>query len=289
MPTLNRRQLLQWLAAAGLAPGMALCAEQTPVRIGITPVFQTERTSLLREWRDYLERHLGQAVHFEQSNTYRDIINNLLAQRLDFAWICGLPYVANLPRLELTAAPLYQGKPLYRAYLIVPAQDTATNSLTDLRGRIFAYADPDSNSGFLVPRYELVRQGLDPDAFFRKTFFTSGHRNAIEAVSVGLAEGAYVDGHIWESMERFSPAITRRTRVVVRSEEFGFPPLVAGPAVPAALNGRMRDVLLGMGSDPTAASLLDRLNLDGFAAGNPTTYRAIAEMARAVAEAKRVP
>lgn len=289
MPLLKRRQLLKCLAACSLAPGMALRAEQTPVRIGITPVFQTERTSLLREWRDYLERHLGQAVHFEQSNTYRDILNNLLAQRLEFAWICGLPYVANRARLELTAAPLYQGKPLYRAYLIVPARDTETNTLTDLRGRVFAYADPDSNSGFLVPRYELVRQGIDPDTFFRMTFFTSGHRNAIEAVSVGLAEGAYVDGYIWESMQRFNPEITRRTRVVVRSQEFGFPPLVAGPAAPAALNGRMRDVLLGMGSDPAAASLLDRLNLDGFAAGDPSAYREIADMARAVAEAKRVP
>jgi phosphonate transport system substrate-binding protein len=289
MPLLNRRQLLKYLAACGIAPGMALRAEEMPVRIGITPVFQTERTSLLREWRYYLEHHLRQPVHFEQSNTYRDIINNLLAQRLDFAWICGLPYVANRARLELTAVPLYQGKPLYRAYLIVPARDTATASLTDLRGRVFAYADPDSNSGFLVPRYTLVRQGLDPDSFFFKTFFTSGHRNAIDAVSVGLADGAYVDGHIWDSMARFNPEITGRTRVVTRSEEFGFPPLVAGPAVPEALNRRMRDVLIGMGNDPTAATLLDRLNLDGFAAGEPAAYQEIAAMARAVGEAKRVP
>lgn len=289
MPLLNRRQLLKCLAAYSLAPGTALRAEQAPVRIGITPVFQTERTSLLRDWRDYLERHLGQPVQFEQSNTYRDILTNLLAQRLEFAWICGLPYVANRAQLELTAVPLYQGKPLYRAYLIVPALDTAITSLTDLRGRIFAYADPDSNSGFLVPHYELVRQGLDPETFFRKTFFTSGHRNAIEAVSVGLADGAYVDGYIWESMERFNPEITRRTRVVVRSEEYGFPPVVAGPAVSPALNKRMRDVLNGMGSDSGAASLLDRLNLDGFATGDPAAYQKIEDMARVTREARHVP
>lgn len=290
MPLLNRRHLLKWLAAAGLAPAMALrAAEQTPVRIGITPVFQTERTSLLRDWRNYLEQHLGQPVRFEQSNTYRDILNNLLAQRLDFAWICGLPYIANRARLKLTAVPLYQGKPLYRSYLIVPVRDTATQSLTDLRERIFAYADPDSNSGFLVPRYELHRQGLDPDAFFSKTFFTSGHRNAIEAVSVGLAEGAHVDGHIWETMARFSPEITRRTRVVTRSQPFAFPPIVAGPAVTPGMNRRMQETLLRMRTDPAAASLLDHLNLDGFAVGDPLAYREIAAMAEAVAEGKHVP
>ncbi|MCW8957707.1 MAG: PhnD/SsuA/transferrin family substrate-binding protein, partial [Gammaproteobacteria bacterium] len=177
---LNRRQLLLYIAATTLASHrMVRADEQAPVRIGITPVFQTERTSLIRDWRDYLERHLERPVQFEQSNTYRDIINNLLARRLDFAWICGLPYVTNRSRLQLTAVPLFQGKPLYRSYLIVPIRDTATNTLTDLRGRVFAYADPDSNSGFLVPRFQLIQQGIDPDTFFRKTFFTSGHRNAI--------------------------------------------------------------------------------------------------------------
>ncbi len=285
----NRRQLLKYLAASSLAPGIALCAEQPPVRIGITPVFQTELTSLLRDWQDYLERHLGQPVQFEQSNTYRDILNNLLAQRLEFAWICGLPYVANRAQLKLMAVPLYQGKPLYRAYLIVPATDSTSTRLTDLRGHIFAYADPDSNSGFLVPRYELVRQGLDPETFFRKTFFTSGHRNTIEAVSVGLADGAYVDGYVWESMARFNPEITRHTRVVVRSEEYGFPPVVAGPAVSTDLHRRMRDVLLGMGSDSAALSLLDRLNLDGFASSDPATYQKIADMLRVTREVRHVP
>ncbi|MCW8841097.1 MAG: PhnD/SsuA/transferrin family substrate-binding protein, partial [Gammaproteobacteria bacterium] len=257
--------------------------------IGITPVFQTERTSLIRDWRDYLERHLERPVQFEQSNTYRDIINNLLARRLDFAWICGLPYVTNRSRLQLTAVPLFQGKPLYRSYLIVPIRDTATNTLTDLRDRVFAYADPDSNSGFLVPRFQLIQQGIDPDTFFRKTFFTSGHRNAIEAVSVGLAGGAHVDGYVWESMQRFNPEITRATRVVTRSREFGFPPLVAGPTVSATLNSQMGDVLLGMGSDPTAASLLDRLNLDGFTSGDPAAYEDIAEMAHTIGAFRHVP
>ena len=98
-----------------------------------------------------------------------------------------------------------------------------------------------------------------------------------------------MDGYIWDSMELFNPEITRRTRVVTRSDEFGFPPVVAAPAVSPVLNGKMRDVLIGMSSDPTAATLLDRLNLDGFTAGDPATYQEIADMARAVAEAKRVP
>lgn len=289
MTLLNRRQLLKWLAAAGLGPVTSSGADRPALRIGITPVFQTERTSLLREWRDYLEHHLRQPVRFEQSNTYRDIVNNLLAQRLDFAWICGFPYVVNRSRLTLTAVPLYQGEPIYHSYLIVPARDTTTRSIIDLREQVFAYADPDSNSGFLVPRYNLHRQGVDPDTHFRKTFFTSGHRNAIEAVSLGLADGAHVDGYIWDTMNRFSPEITRRTRVVSRSKPYGFPPIVAGPSLTPAENLHMQKILIAMNDDPAAAQLLNALNLDGFTKGDPIAYLEIAGMAKKLVESKHVP
>lgn len=285
---LNRRQMLKWLTAAGLARARVLRAEQYPVRIGITPVFLTELTSLLRDWRDYLEQHLERPVYFEQSNTYRDIVNNLLAQRLDFAWICGFPYIENHSRLQLTAVPDYKGKPLYQSYLIVPAADASTKKLTDLQNKIFAYTDPDSNSGFLIPRYELLRQGFAPDDFFRKTFFTNGHRNAIEAVGAGLADGAHVDGYIWDTVERFNPEVTRSTRVVTRSKPFGFPPIVAGPSVTLAMNQRMSDVLIGMSDMPVSMRLLDRLNLYGFVRGNVEDYMEIEEMARYVRKATHV-
>jgi phosphonate transport system substrate-binding protein len=285
---LNRRQMLKWLTATGLACSTGVRAEQSPVRIGITPVFLTELTSVLRDWRDYLEQHLNRPVRFEQSNTYRDIVNNLLAQRLDFAWICGFPYIVNRSQLQLTAVPNYKGKPLYQSYLIVRVNDDKTKSLLDLRDKLFCYTDPDSNSGYLFPQYELLRQGLDPDEFFRKTFFTNGHRNAIEAVSVGLADGAHVDGYIWDTVERFNPEITRSTRVVTRSKQFGFPPFVAGPSVTLAQNQRMREVLIGMSDNPVSMRLLDRLNLFGFTRGSVENYMEIEEMARYVEKVAHV-
>lgn len=287
---MNRRLLLKLAAGAWLAgpPGRAW-AEDEPVPFGIAPVFLTEMTSLLKDWRGYLNPRLGSPVVFVQRDNYREVTDSLLSGRLLFAWICGYPYVAHRDRLALVAVPVYQGAPLYRSYLIVGASDRSTHSLLDLKGRIFAYADPDSNSGYLVPRVDLVRQGIDPDRFFRRTFFSGGHRNAIEAVSVGLADGAHVDGYVWDTVERFSPEITGRTRVVSRSKSYAFPPIVAGPAVSEDLRLRMREALTGMGSDPAAAGLLDRLNLDGFVPGEPSAFEEIAAMAQTARGIPRVP
>ncbi len=289
MYRLNRRRFLGLLIAGGLLHARLVGATGDPIRIGITPVFLTEQTSLLREWRDYLQERLGRPVLFVQRDTYREIVGNLLSRQLEFAWICGYPYVNHRNQLALTATPVYAGEPLYRAYLIVPARDLDTRSIGDLQGGVFAYADPDSNSGFLVPRFAVKEQGGDPSRFFRKTFFTAGHRNAIEAVSTGLADGAYVDGYVWNTLARFNPDITGRTRIVARSRTFAFPPIVGGPAVSEALNQQIQRILVEMSQDQNARLLLERLNLDGFAVPEAGAYDAIAAMAQKVGEVPLVP
>jgi phosphonate transport system substrate-binding protein len=46
----------------------------------------------------------------------------------------------------------------------------------------------------------------------------------------------------------------------------------------------MRDVLLGMSSDPEGQRLLRELNLDGFSIQGPELYDRVAEMMRAFGE-----
>jgi len=287
MSTLTRRQFLHFIVAIGISS--KLRAENKPIRIGITPVFLTELTSVLRDWKAYLEFKIGQPIVFVQRDTYRGIVNNLLTERLDFAWICGYPYTAHRQKLRLTAVPIYKGKPLYQAYLIVPKRDTSTRSILDLKGHVFAYTDPDSNSGFLVPKYQLLMANQDPNTFFRKTFISAGHHNAIEAVSTGLANGAYVDGYVWDSMTRFRPDITDQTRVVSKSSSFGFPPIVAGPSVSPEILHRLQNTLKNMHEDPSALSILNRLNIDGFGAGQPSDYETINKMAAALGNLRNDP
>jgi phosphate/phosphite/phosphonate ABC transporter binding protein len=287
MPTLTRRHFLHFIIAAGIS-SRAAYAINRPVRIGITPVFLTELTSILRNFQTYLEQRIGQPVIFVQRDTYREIVNNLLAKRLDFAWICGYPYISNRQQLSLTAVPIYKGKPHYQSYLIVPKRDTSTRSILDLKGRVFAYTDPDSNSGFLVPRFQLLKAGYDPNTFFRQTFISAGHRNAVEAVSAGLADGANVDGYVWDTLARFNPDITNQTRLVLKSPSYGFPPIVAGPSASQELSLLLHNILKSMHDDPAALPILDRLNIDGFGSGQDSEYETIAEMATTLGELRNV-
>ena len=251
-----------------------------PVTLGLTPVFLDDQARFLRQWRGYLESRLGREVRFVQRGNYREIVDMLRQQKIDLAWLCGYPYVRHLRELRLLAVPLYRGKPLYQSYLIVPAADERTKSLADLRGKVFAFSDPDSNSGYLYPRYALRAAGEQAEGFFARTFFTWAHRKVVEAVAVALAHAGAVDGYVWETLRLLHPELTDRTRVIQRSPEFGFPPFAARRSLPRAEFDALRHALLGMAGDAEGTRLLKELNLDGFEPGESRLFDGIARMVK---------
>ena len=288
------RQLL-WLLlfAAGASVCGALAAESgnpqamttsaTPIRFGVTPAIVHDQYGVLDDWRVYLERKLQRKVEFVSRDSYRETIDLISQRKLDFAWVSTVPYVyldrRKYARLLLT--PTYRGRPYYCAYFIVPAADQQTTSLLDLEGKVFAYADAYSNTGHLVPRAFLRQSGRDPNTFFRKTFFTWSHRKVLVAVTEGLADGGSIDSFVWDTLSVIHPELTNQTRIVSKSEEFGFPPIVVSASVGKQDTAAMRAVLLDMAKDPDGMALLKRLNIDGFIPGDTRLYDKVVRLQRA--------
>jgi phosphonate transport system substrate-binding protein len=273
-----RRGVVAGLAgmAASICAPSAVRAER-PYRFGLTPVFLTNDLALLEALQGYLARALDSEVQLVLKRTYQEITTQLVAGQIDAAWICGFPYVAYRPRLELVAVPVWRGQPRYQSYLIA-GQDHAGAGIDDFRASTHAFSDPDSNSGFLVTRALLAERRVTPEAFFSRTFFTYGHRNVVRAVASGLAQSGSVDGYVWEVMTETEPVLTGRTRVVWRSEWMGFPP------VATALGGlrdprtaRLREALDGMSRDELGRRVLGFLRLDGFVQAQPDLFQTIAD------------
>jgi phosphonate transport system substrate-binding protein len=273
-----RRRFVSGAVGLGAAALLAHPVRGAPaaIRIGTTAVILDDQLGFLDAWRAYLEAKLGRGVTFVQRGSYREITQLIFGGQLDFAWVCGFPYARNKSFMRLLAMPLYRRKPLYQSYLIVPQADRDTRSFRDLRGLIFAYSDPDSNSGFLVPQFDMLREGLDPPAHFRKSFFTYAHRKVVAAVATGVAQGGAVDGYVWETLALRFPEQTAKTRVARRSDEYGFPPLVARRSLDEPSFAAMQATLVGMSSDPVGQGFLKELNLDGFAPGEERVFDSIA-------------
>lgn len=279
----TRRTFLGACTAMALVPSRPAISARA-LRIGMTPAFLHTQHGLLAEWRGYMEARLRRPVEFVQRDSYRETMDLLRLEQLDFAWVCSYPYVYLRKQLRLVAVPLYQSRPYYRAYLIVSAKNRHIESVSQLRGRVFAYADPYSLTGHLVPRHQLRKMGEDPEKFFAKTFFTYSHRKLIEAVADGLAQGASVDGYIWDSLDALKPEITRRTYVVNKSPEFGFPPIVARRGVTDEEFAALQRMLVEMYDGLRGYALLKGLNLNGFIVGTPELYEGVAQMIQEAGE-----
>lgn len=283
----NRRACLKaaWAGAGWMcAPAVwaARPAGQPAFRVGLTAVILADQSAFLTRWAHYMEQRMGVPISFVARESYQVILDLLFAEQLDAAWICGYPYVLHRPRLRLLAVPLFNGKPAYQAYLISQGQRRpAIEGWGDLKGRVLAYSDPLSNSGWLVAQGQLRANGLTPADLLR-SFFAHGHRNVAQAVASGLAHAGCIDGYVWETMQLQGIESALRTQVVWRSDWYAFPPLVAlrSNRNPVLLD--FAAVLQNMAAEAKGVSLLRALNLSGFAEPDAQAYEPIRAQAARV-------
>ncbi|MBI5191308.1 MAG: phosphate/phosphite/phosphonate ABC transporter substrate-binding protein [Nitrospirae bacterium] len=224
---------------------------------------------------------VGRRVEFIQRKTYAEV-NALVEDReVDLAFVCSGPYVDGHKRfgMEMLAVPVSHGEKVYYSYVIVP-KDSRAASLKDLRGRTFAFTDPSSNTGCLVPTYMLARMGETPSSFFGHTFFSNSHDNSIKAVAEGQADGASVDSLIWEFMKAEDDPYVARTRVIDKSPPYGIPPVVVHPDLDPALKAGLKDALLSLDKDVRARPYLDSLKIERFVPGDDGSYDSVREMDR---------
>jgi phosphonate transport system substrate-binding protein len=281
----NRFLQALWFIACILPFSTSALAETNtrPLRIGLPQSIFHTQFALIADWQQYLQNKLHRPVEIVNSRRFSDSIAQLHMGKLDFAWVTDYPNTPIGYKVRLLAVPLYKGRPFFTSYLIVPASDTQTTTLLQLKGMVLAFADPTSNS-HVDHRYVLFNAGEDPRRFFRKVFFTHAHRESIEAVILGLANAAEVDNFAWDAMAKDNPELALQTRIVARSQEFGAPPLVANYFVSKEEFADMQHVLMGMAQDPEGQKLLKRIHLDGFIPGEAKFYERLIQMRKALGE-----
>jgi len=276
---MHRRRLLRGAAVMAAAPGLALAQER--LRIGLTAVILADQAAFLARWADYLSQRLDTRVTFVSRDQYQTVHNLLFNGQIDAAWTCGYPFVRFQSQLQLVAVPLYQGQPSYQSYLIRPLGDSTVTGWSSLAGKVFAYSDPLSNSGWLVAQGEFAKAGIG-QRDLKRTFFAHGHRNVADAVASHLADAGSIDGYVWETMKLQGMAGASQTEVIWKSSLHAFPPLVAATGAASARMEALRRSLLDMQKDDAGRALLKSLNLDGFIAGQVGLFDSIRQLARSV-------
>ena len=221
---------------------------------------------------DYIGKRLTLKVNFVDTKTYSETNSLLKDKKIDMAFVCGGPYVEGHDEfgLELLCAPEVDGKAVYYSYIIV-GKDSGIEKLEGLRGKKFAFADPMSNTGKLIPTYILKEEfGQTPDIFFKEYLYTYDHDKSIKAVAYGIVDGAAVDSLIWDYMDKKGAGFTKQTRIIRVSEPYGIPPVVARPGLELA--PKIKEILLNMHKEQEGLDILNEMFIDKFVEVDDSNY-----------------
>jgi len=229
---------------------------------------------------EYVAEKAGLKLRLIHKAEYAELNELLKSGEVDLAFSCSGPYVTGHDEfgLELLAAPVVNGTPTYQAYIIVPS-DSAVTSLEQLEGATFAFTDPESNTGCLVPTYMLALDDTTPEEFFGRVIYTYSHDNSIRAVANHEVDGASVDSLIWEYTNATDPEFTSRTKIIARSEPFAIPPVVVRPDLDPSLKQRLREIFLTAHEDPEGAALLEQMHMERFVEIDDSDYDSVRKMA----------
>jgi phosphonate transport system substrate-binding protein len=186
-----------WLAVGVLAAAGSAAAANV-LNIGLIP--SEDPNVVISDNKPFLDA-LSQSLQMEVkpfvATDYNGVIEALRSKKLDAAFLGPFSYVLAVSVADVEAfaiAETARQSTTYRAY-IVARKDRGIHKLADLKGRTFAFVDPTSTSGHLLPKAALLKAGLDPDKDFSRAIFSGGHDATAIAVQNGKVDaGAVADG-----------------------------------------------------------------------------------------------
>jgi len=180
------------LLAAYAAPVLAeeWSNEYPELVIGvITEENAEDRAKRWQPFMNYLERELDIPVKWREATDYAGVIEALKAKKVQLAWFGPASFARAWIVTDGQAVPLAaeidkDGGFGYFGVIIVK-KDSPFQSVKDLKGKRFGFADPNSTSGYQAPKFFLSEEGYEPDQFFGTTTFSGSHENSVKMLYDG--------------------------------------------------------------------------------------------------------
>ncbi len=192
------KTLLSVLAATTLLAGVAQAQEIKEFNIGILGGENAQDRLTSQEcYRAAIEASLGVPVKLFTPADYDGVIQGLLGGTLDMAWLGASAYAKIFltdpasVELALTKQNLDGSTGYYS--IGFARKDSGITTIEEAKGKVFAFAEPNSTSGYLVPGAEMTAAFGPLDQFFSELKFSGGHEQTI----VGVANGDFAAGVSW--------------------------------------------------------------------------------------------
>jgi phosphonate transport system substrate-binding protein len=166
--------------------------------------------------------------------------------------------------------------PYYKGQFIANVA-SGIKTFADLKGKTFCFVDPNSTSGYIIPRIVLKANGIDPDKDFKAVQNAGSHNNVGIAVYKGDCDAGvtYIDvlTDKTANLKGTYPDIATKVTAFADTDRIPNDGVQYIKTLDPKIQTAVTDSLLAMAQDPGGIAVLRSLyTIDGFEKIEPTFY-----------------
>jgi len=207
----------------------------------------------------YLEKKTGYRIKPYLVGDYTAVIEALINKKVDVALLGPFSYVSAHAR-DSKIVPFAVGvksdthKSTYHSIIVVNNKlyNQGVKDLASLKinaSKItFAFVDPKSTSGYLIPMAALLEAGINPNKDFKKVVFSGGHDAVEFAIKNNQVDaGADVDV-TFDRLEREGKISSNENRIIWQSKPLPGSPWVYRDDLPTDIKRKIKEAFYTMPS-----------------------------------------
>lgn len=245
------------------------------LNFGLIP---TESSSNITERYDNLSKHLekklGIPVKMQTATDYAGVIAAMQFKHIDLAYFGPKSYVEAAQRANAEAFVMEIAEDGSKGYhgVIITKSDSPLKSVADGKGKTWAFTDPNSTSGTLVPTVYFVKTlKIEPEKHFSQVIYSGSHEASILAVKSGKVDMASTNdldlqrgsGKQWDAGKDF--------KIIWTSELIPGSPMAYRKDLPDTLKKALAEAFVSY----TDTEGLKKLKLKGYEATTDAAYNPI--------------
>ncbi len=233
---------------------------------------------------------LGRDVKATYATDYAGVIEAMGAGKVQMAWFGGKSYIEAAERSDAEAFAQTvnsDGTKGYYAYLItnkdnpivadidVEAGDGDQYVVDNASNLTFAFNDPNSTSGFLVPSYYVfAKNDVDPKQAFEELIFAGSHEATALAVANDQVDVATNNSESLVEVEKNDPAAFENIQVIWTSPEIPSDPIAYRNDLPDCLKSDIQEFFYSYDDE----AVLGPLEWQGFDEADDSTWNTVREL-----------
>lgn len=229
---------------------------------------------------DHLQKELGIKVEAFSASDYAGIITAMAHKHIDFAYFGPKSYVEASARAGAQALALelnMEGEKGYYGIVVTNKKSgiTTLEQATD-KTHTFAFTDPNSTSGCLVPSVLFYRDlETPPEKLFTQVSFSGSHGASILAVKNEKIDVAATNNIDFDRMAEKGAVSKDDFNIIWKSELIPGSPMCGRKDLPPSLKAAFTGALMSFNFDKAG---LEKLQNGGYAPVDDATYDVVRYM-----------